>query len=58
MCPSCLSGGIGPGYIAAFIICGLFFILGGIAMFWASKTGRLENLDQAKYKMLEQEETI
>lgn len=55
MCPSCLSGAIGPGYIVAFIICILFFLIAGIAMFWASKSGRLENLEDAKYKMLADE---
>ncbi|MBX2860498.1 MAG: cbb3-type cytochrome oxidase assembly protein CcoS [Vampirovibrio sp.] len=56
MCPSCLSGGIGPGYIAAFFICGLFFLMAVIALFWASGTGRLENLEQAKYAMLKDED--
>ena len=53
MCPSCLSGGIGPGYIAAFAICILFFVIAVGAMFWASRTGRLEDLEDAKFKMME-----
>jgi nitrogen fixation-related uncharacterized protein len=53
MCPSCLSGGIGPGYIAAFAICILFFIIAGGVMLWASRTGHLDNLEDTKYKMLE-----
>lgn len=52
ICPSCLSGGIGPGYIAAFAICVLFFLIAFGAMFWASKSGRLEGLENAKHKML------
>jgi nitrogen fixation-related uncharacterized protein len=53
MCPSCLSGGLGPGYIAAFAICILFFICAAVGMFWASKSGHLENLEDTKYRMLE-----
>ena len=56
MCPSCLSGDIGPAYIAAFIICGLFFLLALGAMFWASKNGKLEGLEESKYRMLRDEE--
>lgn len=58
MCPSCLSGGIGPGYIMAFAICGLFFFVAMAIMFWASKTGRLEGAEISKYKMLQDEEVI
>lgn len=55
MCPSCLSGAIGPGYIAAFIICALFFLLAFVAMFWASRNGKLSGLEEAKYKMLNED---
>lgn len=56
MCPSCLSGGIGAGYIAAFAICALFFLIGGGALLWSSASGRLENLEESKFKMLEDQE--
>lgn len=56
MCPSCLSGGIGPGYIAAFTICILFFLLAFGAMLWASKSGKLENLEDSKFRMLRDED--
>lgn|GEM_PF-1374457 len=52
MCPSCLSGGIGPGYIAAFAICILFFLLAFAAMLWASRNGKLEDLEDTKFRML------
>lgn len=55
-CPSCLSGGIGPGYIAAFAICILFFLIAFVGMFWASRNGMLENLEETKYRMLQDEE--
>jgi nitrogen fixation-related uncharacterized protein len=53
MCPSCLSGGIGPGYLAAFAVCILFFIISVGVMLWASKSGKLDDLEDAKFKMLE-----
>lgn len=56
MCPSCLSGGIGPGYIAAFAICGLFFLIAFGGMFWASKSGKLADLEDSKYRMLRDDE--
>jgi nitrogen fixation-related uncharacterized protein len=56
MCPSCLSGGIGPGYIAAFLICGLFFVIAFGAMMWASRNGMLEDLENTKYSMLQDKE--
>ena len=52
MCPSCLSGGIGPGYIAAFAICILFFLLAFATMLWASRNGKLEDLEDTKFRML------
>lgn len=56
MCPSCLSGDIGPGYIAAFAICGLFFVIALGGMLWASKSGKLDGLEDAKYRMLQDDE--
>jgi len=52
MCPSCLSGGLGPGYIAAFAICILFFVVAFMAMIWASRKGMLDNLEDTKFNML------
>lgn len=56
ICPSCISGGIGPGYIMAFTICGLFFICAAAVLIWASKDGRLEDLESTKYSMLQDED--
>jgi nitrogen fixation-related uncharacterized protein len=56
MCPSCLSGGIGPGYLAAFAICILFFLIAAGAMLWASRSGQLDGLEDTKYRMLEERE--
>jgi nitrogen fixation-related uncharacterized protein len=55
MCPSCLSTGIGPGYIAAFAICILFFLIAVVSLLWASRSGKLDQLEDAKFKMLEEE---
>jgi nitrogen fixation-related uncharacterized protein len=40
----------------AFILCGLFFVLAIGALFWASRNGRLESLEDTKYAMLRDEE--
>jgi tetrahydromethanopterin S-methyltransferase subunit D len=56
MCPSCLSNGIESGYIAAYAICGLFFLIAALAMFWASRSGRLEGLEDSKFKIFEEQE--
>lgn len=55
MCPNCFPAlsGIAPGYILAFVICVLFFIVAVGAMFFASRSGHLENLEDTKYRMLE-----
>ena len=58
MCPSCLSGGLGPGYYMAFAICGLFFILAAGVMFWASRNGHLDNLEETKYLILNDEDVL
>jgi nitrogen fixation-related uncharacterized protein len=55
MCPACLSNGIGPGYIAAFAICLLFFVVAGAVMLWASKNGRLDDLEDTKFRMLDED---
>jgi nitrogen fixation-related uncharacterized protein len=56
MCPSCLSDGIGPGYLAAFAICILFFLIAGGTMLWASRSGQLDGLEDTKFKMLQDED--
>ncbi len=55
MCPSCLSGDIGPGYVAAFAICVLFFLIAAGAMWWANNSGQLDGLEDTKFKMLQDE---
>ncbi len=56
MCPSCLSGGLGPGYMMAFVICGVFFMLAIGVLFWSSRNGRLDSLEDTKYAMLHDED--
>ncbi|MEB3206593.1 MAG: hypothetical protein VKK59_04515 [Vampirovibrionales bacterium] len=53
MCPSCLSGGLGAGYYAAFAICGLFFVIAAGALFWAARAGKLDNMEESKFSVLE-----
>lgn len=55
MCPNCFpsSQALAPGYMIALTICGLFFIIAVAAMMWASGSGRLENLEETKFRMLD-----
>lgn len=55
MCPNCFPAlqSLAPGYLLALIICALFFVVAIGAMMVASRTGRLENLEEAKYRMLD-----
>ncbi len=56
ICPSCLSGGLSTGYVVAFAICALFFIVAFVTLLWASRSGRLDNLEDTKFNMLKDEE--
>lgn len=54
MCPNCFpSIGLSSGYTIALTICVLFFAVAVGAMFFASKTGYLDNLEDTKYRMLD-----
>jgi hypothetical protein len=54
MCPNCFPAldSIAPGYILALLVCALFFVLAVGGMFIASRTGKLDNLEDTKYRML------
>ena len=55
MCPNCFPASqvLAPGYIIALTICGLFFVIAVGSMFMASRSGRLENLEETKFRMLD-----
>jgi len=55
MCPNCFpaAGTIPQGLIYALFICVLFFVVAVAAMFIASRNGQLDDLEEAKYRMLE-----
>jgi hypothetical protein len=55
MCPNCFPAlqSLAPGYILALVICALFFVVAVGAMFVASRTGHLDNLEDVKYRMLD-----
>lgn len=55
MCENCFpaTSALAPGYILALLICALFFVVAVGAMFVASRTGHLESLEDAKYRMLD-----
>ena len=56
MCPNCFPSNqafIDPGYIIAFFICILFFVVAAGAMWLAGRSGHMSNLEESKYSMLE-----
>jgi hypothetical protein len=55
LCPNCFPStqALAPGYIIALVICGLFFVVAIGAMVMASRSGHLENLEETKYRMLD-----
>lgn len=54
MCPNCFPAlGLSAGWVIAFFVCILFFVTAVGAMMVASRSGYLDNLDEAKYRMLE-----
>jgi nitrogen fixation-related uncharacterized protein len=55
MCPNCVlnQASIQSGMYVAFGICGLFFIVGVLAMMWAFKNGEFENVEDVKYEMMD-----
>jgi nitrogen fixation-related uncharacterized protein len=57
MCPNCVlnQASLQSGMYVAFGICGLFFIVGVLAMMWAFKNGEFENIEDVKFEMLDDE---
>lgn len=55
MCPNCVlnQASLQSGMYVAFGICGLFFLVGVLAMMWAFKNGEFENIEDVKYEMLD-----
>ena len=55
MCPNCVlnQASLQSGMYVAFGICGLFFIVGVLAMMWAFKNGEFENIEDVKFEMLD-----
>ncbi len=56
MCANCQPGGGVSGLtglIMALVICALFFVVAVGAMYMASRSGSLDDLEDTKYRMLE-----
>jgi cbb3-type cytochrome oxidase maturation protein len=45
--------GLQPGLYIAFLICGIFFVAGVAAMWWAFKSGEFEDIESSKFDMLD-----
>lgn len=55
MCPNCILNqvGLAPGLYVAFGVCALFFVVALAAMWWAFKAGEFEDIEAAKYEMMD-----
>lgn len=57
MCPNCIlnQAGLQGGLYVAFGVCALFFLAALFAMHWAFRNGEFEDLESAKFDMLDDE---
>jgi nitrogen fixation-related uncharacterized protein len=55
MCPNCVlnQASLSSGMYVAFGVCGVFFVVGILAMLWAFKNGEFENMEDSKFDMLD-----
>lgn len=55
MCPNCIlnQAPLDAGLYVAFGVCGVFFIVGIIAMWWAFGNGEFEDIESSKFDMLD-----
>jgi cbb3-type cytochrome oxidase maturation protein len=55
MCPNCVlnNAALGTGIYIAFGICGLFFLIGVVGVWWAFRNGEFEDLEGVKFEMLD-----
>ena len=55
MCPNCIlnQAGLQPGLYIAFAVCGIFFVVGLVAMWWAFRNGEFEDIEDTKFAMLD-----
>ncbi len=55
MCPNCIlnQAPLDAGLYVAFGVCGIFFIVGIVAMWWAFGNGEFEDIESSKFEMLD-----
>jgi len=60
MCPNCVlnQAALGPGIYIAFGICGLFFLIGVVGVWWAFRNGEFEDLEGVKFEMLDDGDAV
>ncbi|MBN9394119.1 MAG: cbb3-type cytochrome oxidase assembly protein [Candidatus Melainabacteria bacterium] len=60
MCPNCVLNGadLGSGLYIAFGVCGLFFIIALVGIFFAFRNGEFEDLESVKFEMLDDSEDL
>jgi cbb3-type cytochrome oxidase maturation protein len=55
MCPNCIlnQAGLQPGLYVAFGVCAVFFVAALAAMLWALKNGEFDDIEGAKFDMID-----
>ncbi|MBN8660980.1 MAG: cbb3-type cytochrome oxidase assembly protein [Candidatus Melainabacteria bacterium] len=55
MCPNCVlnQAALGTGIYIAFGICGVFFLIAMVGIWWAFRNGEFEDLESVKFDMLD-----
>lgn len=55
MCPNCIlnQAGLAPGVYVSFGVCFIFFVAAIFGIWWAFKNGEFEDMEGAKFDMLE-----
>lgn len=58
MCPNCIlnQAGLAGGVYVSFAICFIFFAAALAAMYWAFKNGEFEDMEGAKFDMLDDDD--
>ncbi len=60
MCPNCVlsQNALGPGIYIAFGVCGVFFVLGLLAIWWSFRNGEFEDMEDVKFEMMDDNDSV
>jgi len=55
MCPNCIlnQAQMASGLYVAFGVCGLFFVIAMVGIWWAFRNGEFEDMEETKFDMMD-----